>query len=664
MRAPLLTSPGVRQVGLTFALLLALAAPLLAIPATPEKAHVELDVDRTAYTPGEGGRLVAIVRIDEGWHVNSHQPTYEYLIPTTLEVTLPAGWEAPQLTYPKGELERFSFAPEEPLSVFQGAVPIVAAFRVPRAQSFGEVPLNITLTYQACNDRQCLPPVKHTQMTALRIGPGEPKDHGFFAGEGVGAGAVANAGSTRAGGGTAGGSATGTNTDTSTTAGTSDAGAAPERSSSLPANAPAGEQTSAAARIDAAAPPARSLLWIFALALLGGLILNAMPCVLPVLSIKVVSLVKHANLTRGEIATAGLATTLGIFVSFWGLAGVAVAARNAGAAVGWGLHFQQPAFVALLAVVVVLFSLNMWGIFEIRLPGRLATAAGGRQEGIAGHFVTGLFATLMATPCSAPFLGTAVGFALAQPAAMVFAVFTAVGLGMALPYLLLAAWPAAARLLPKPGAWMVRLKEVMGFLLAGTAIWLFYVLAQQVSAAGLARIQLGLLLLALAVWAGRSARPGLPLAAAFTAVVLIAAGTVWVAAAAPPARRGTLAEGPRGLIAWQPFERARAERLVAEGTPVFVDVTADWCVTCKVNERLVLETPEVAGAFERMGVVAMRADWTSRDRAIGDFLAEHGRYGIPFYLLYRPGAEPHVFPELITRDLVIDVVERTQQAAR
>src|SRR6185436_7179649 len=266
--------------------------------------------------------------------------------------------------------------------------------------------------------------------------------------------------------------------------------------------------------------------------------------------------------------------------------------------------------------------LNMWGIFGIQLPGRLATAAGGgRREGIAGHFVTGLFATLMATPCSAPFLGTAVGFALGQPAIAVFAVFTAVGLGMAAPYLLLAAWPRAARLLPKPGAWMVRLKEVMGFLLAAAAVWLFYVLAQQVSAGWLAAVQLGLLLLALVVWLGRGARAGLPRAAAIAAVQLAAGGTL-----------------------------------------VFVDVTADWCVTCKVNERLVLDTPEVAGAFDRNGVVAMRADWTTRDRAIGDFLAAHGRYGIPFYLLYRPGGEPHVFPELITRDLVIGAVERTQTA--
>src|SRR6185295_17185456 len=206
------------------------------------------------------------------------------------------------------------------------------------------------------------------------------------------------------------------------------------------------------------------------------------------------------------------------------------------------------------------------------------------------------------------------------------------------PYLLLAAWPRAARLLPKPGMWMVRLKEVMGFLLAGAAVWLFYVLAQQVSAASLAIVQLGLLLLALVVWLGRGARAGGARAAAIAAVVVVAAGTVWAAGAAPPARRGALAEAPRGLIAWQPFERAKAEQLAAAGTLVFVDVTADWCVTCKVNERLVLDTPEVAGAFDRNGVVAMRADWTTRDRAIGDFLAAHGRYGIPFYVLYRPGA--------------------------
>ncbi len=653
-----------RRARFLLGLLVATAGPLAALPAFEEKASVELDVDRTAYAPGEPGRLVALVRIEEGWHVNSHQPTYEYLIPTTVEVALPKGWEAPRLAYPRPEIARFTFA-EEALSVFQGEVPVVAAFRVPPAQSTGEVPLLVTVTYQACNDTQCLPPVRHEQKAALRIGgDGEAKDHGYFAREtGAAASAAAAGGGAGAGGGGTGVPARGGGLATAAGEGASTATDGPRASANLETAAvpvtPAGARA-----LGGDGAKGRSLPWMLALALLGGLILNAMPCVLPVLSIKVFSLVKHANLGRREVATAGIATTVGILASFWALAAAAVLARRAGAAVGWGLHFQQPAFVALLAVVVVLFSLNLWGIFEIQLPGRLATAAGGgRREGIAGHFVTGLFATLMATPCSAPFLGTAVGFALGEPTAIVFAVFTAVGLGMAAPYLLLAAWPAAARLLPKPGAWMVRLKEVMGFLLAGAAIWLFYVLAQQVSAASLALVQLGLLLLALVVWLSRTARPGLQRAAAVTAVLAVAGGTVWAAAAAPAARRSVLAEPARGLIAWQPFERARAEQLAAAGTLVFVDVTADWCVTCKVNERLVLETPEVAGAFDRNGVVAMRADWTARDRAIGDFLAAHGRYGIPFYVLYRPGGETHVFPELITRDLVIGAVERTQTAA-
>jgi suppressor for copper-sensitivity B len=297
----------------------------------------------------------------------------------------------------------------------------------------------------------------------------------------------------------------------------------------------------------------------------------------------------------------------------------------------------------------------MWGVFEIHLPHRLARiAGGGRQEGLAGHFVTGLFATLMATPCSAPFLGTAVGFALGQEAPVVLAVFTAVGVGMALPYLLLAAWPRVARLLPRPGAWMVRLKEVMGFLLAAAAVWLFYVLASQVSAAALAGVQVALLGLALAVWLRRAPAPSWLRRAATAGALLAAVATVAVAANAPPARAVDAAKA--GLIAWVPWDGAEAARLAAAGTPVFVDVTAEWCFTCKVNEQLVLETPPVAAAFREAGVVAMRADWTNRDAAIGELLATHGRYGIPFYLLHRPGAEPLVFPELLTQAAVLEAV--------
>ncbi len=239
----------------------------------------------------------------------------------------------------------------------------------------------------------------------------------------------------------------------------------------------------------------------------------------------------------------------------------------------------------------------------------------------------------MATPCSAPFLGTALGFALGQPAGTVFAAFTAIALGMALPYLALAAFPAAVRLVPRPGPWMDRLKTVMGFLLAAAAVWLFYVLAAQLSRERLAFVQLAVLAMALCVWwarvAGRSWRK-------LAAAGAVAAAVATLALAAGGAPRAAAATGG-GLIDWLAWDRVEAEGLAAEGRLVFVDVTADWCFTCKVNERLALETAEVAAAFERLQVVAMKADWTNRDDAITDFLADHGRYGIPFYLLYRPG---------------------------
>jgi suppressor for copper-sensitivity B len=324
-------------------------------------------------------------------------------------------------------------------------------------------------------------------------------------------------------------------------------------------------------------------------------------------------------------------------------------------------------------VVVVLFCLNLWGLFEIPLPQRLARLGGigtnGPREGIAGHFFSGLFATLMATPCSAPFLGTAIGFALAQPAPVVFAIFAALGLGMALPYLLIAAVPGVARLLPRPGAWMETVRGVMGFLLAAAAVWLFYVLSSQVAPEQLAAIQLGLLGIALFTWiqhrvaAGRALRGMAALGMLAAIAVTLAAAVGGTRAQAAPA--GSLTAGkPAGLIPWVAFDRSRAESLARGGQLVFVDVTADWCFTCKVNERLILDTPEVARAFEEHNVVPMKADWTNRDDRIGAFLAEHGRYGIPFYLLYRPGQAPHVFGELPSKDGLVSTVRDAAAGSR
>jgi suppressor for copper-sensitivity B len=272
----------------------------------------------------------------------------------------------------------------------------------------------------------------------------------------------------------------------------------------------------------------------------------------------------------------------------------------------------------------------------------------------------------MATPCSAPFLGVALGFALAQTAPVIAAMFTAVGLGMALPYLLLALAPGLARLLPKPGAWMENVRGAMGFVLAASAVWLFYVLAAQVSPERLAVIQLSLLALALFAWLYHRGvtMPSRPALRRFAAAGMVAAvvGTFLVAAGAGErATAATTAGKPAGLISWVSFDRTRAESLAAAGTPVFVDVTADWCFTCKVNERLVLDTPEVARVFTEHAVVPMRADWTNRNDEIGAFLAEHGRYGIPFYLLYLPGGEAHVFSELPSKEGLVETVRKVAE---
>jgi suppressor for copper-sensitivity B len=393
-----------------------------------------------------------------------------------------------------------------------------------------------------------------------------------------------------------------------------------------------------------------------------------MPCVLPVLSLKLVGILQHAGQDRRAIATGGLATSAGIVISFIALALLAIGVRAAGGLVGWGVQFQNPAFVTFLAVVVVLFSLNLWGVFEVPLPRALSRfSGGGAHDGVLGHFATGLFATLMATPCSAPFLGTAVGFGLSQSAGVILAVFTAIGVGMALPYLFMAAVPGSVARLPKPGAWMLKLKVVLGFLLAGAAIWLLYVLSAQVSPERLAAIEVGLLVLSLLVWLG-----GDPMGATAlrtigrVGAVAAIAGTLFIAARATPVAIDVQRQSAAGHgIDWTMFDRGQAESLARDGRLVFVDVTADWCFTCKANERLILDTREVTEAFARHAVIPMRADWTNQNEEIARFLADFGRYSIPFYLLYRPGAEPHLFPELLSKRDVLRVLDQSagQQAS-
>jgi len=410
-------------------------------------------------------------------------------------------------------------------------------------------------------------------------------------------------------------------------------------------------------------PPAAPLAVMLGLAVLGGLILNLMPCVLPVLALKLAGAVGLSGQSARQVRAGFLAAAAGILVSFMALAGALAALKAGGIAIGWGIQFQQPIFLVAMTALVTLFAANLWGWFEVPLPALFGDAAlaGSAARGLLGHFLTGVFATLLATPCSAPFLGTAVGFALAGGTGEIVVIFAMLGLGLALPYLAVAAWPRVALALPRPGPWMVWLRRLLGLALAATALWLLNVLAAQQD--GLtARLVGGAMLalltaLALARVIGRLAGGMLAVIAVVTAMAV----PLWRDDASPPSARD---EPAQGAVAWVPFDRVRIGPLVAEGRTVLVDVTADWCLTCQVNKRLVLERGEIA---KRLGgdVVAMRADWTRPSATIADYLASFGRYGIPFNAVYGPGApEGIALPELLTDSAVLAALEQAARPVR
>jgi suppressor for copper-sensitivity B len=379
-------------------------------------------------------------------------------------------------------------------------------------------------------------------------------------------------------------------------------------------------------------------------ALLGGLILNVMPCVLPVLSIKLASALQMRDRGPGRVRLGFLAAAGGVLAFFALLGAVVVGLRAGGVAVGWGMQFQQPAFLALMVGLMVLFAANLFGLFHLALPQGAQTALARAETGpsLRADFATGAFAAVMATPCSAPFLGTAVAYALTSGPAATMAVFLAMGAGLAAPFLLLAARPGWVRALPRPGRWMNAVKLAMGALLLLAAAWLLWVLlgsagplvAGAVAAAAAATL--------LTLWLGRRGWLALPGLAVIVAAALLPAQAP---RAAPEA----------GWEAWSPA------RLEARGATeiVLVDVTADWCLTCQANKRLVLDDSDVAAALGAAGATPLRADWTRPDPAIAAYLADHGRYGIPFNAVYGPGApDGIVLPELLTERAVLDALGR------
>ncbi len=431
----------------------------------------------------------------------------------------------------------------------------------------------------------------------------------------------------------------------------------------------------------AAAPVAQtSGLWAILLsALVGGLTLNLMPCVLPVLSLKFAGLTRLAgagenpSARRRAVRVGFAATGLGIVSCFLGIAAVLVGLRWSGATLGWGIQFQQPWFLAGMAVVTVLFAASLFDWFHVGIPqwavrlSEAGSAMSGRDGSqlsrgpVVEAFLTGAFATLLATPCSAPFVGTAVGFALARGPAEILGIFFCLGIGMGLPFFGAALVPGVTRWLPRPGPWMITLRRILGVLLLGTAVWLLAILSSVSGpmATFWAVVLLGALL-ALSRWSRLGGRldgqlwPKLAMAALAILVVV-------AAMASPPS--GPLPDQRAGD--WQRFDPAALDRLVADGKTVLVDVSASWCLTCKVNELAALKTAEVRGRLSQPGTVTMRADWSRPDPSIAHYIQGFARYGIPLDVVYgprRPAGE--ALPELLTAGLVVNALDRASGAER
>jgi thiol:disulfide interchange protein DsbD len=400
-----------------------------------------------------------------------------------------------------------------------------------------------------------------------------------------------------------------------------------------------------------------SLLMLALSAILGGLILNLMPCVFPVLSIKAISLVEQAKKSPGAVRMKGIAFTAGVLVSMLALAGALLAFRAAGQQIGWGFQLQSPVLVTLVAYLMLAVGLNLSGVFEF--GGSLAGVGDGltRGGGLSSSFFTGVLTTVVATPCTAPFMATAIGAALAQPPGTALTIFAALGFGLSLPFLLLSFAPGLRRFLPKPGAWMDTLKQVFAFPMYASAAWLLWVLAQQVSPGGLAAALAGFVLIGLAAWAFQKSHAtlGTGRAVALITALLALGGALFLptrmqAAGAPAAREA-------GADEWQPYDAAKLDALVADGKPVLVNFTASWCLTCLVNERNAFADSDVQDTFKRKGVVLIKGDWTNREPSITQALSAFGRAGVPLYVVYNsvPGSQaPKILPQLLTANLVRD----------
>lgn len=611
--------------------------------ATPY-VSVSIVADTASIEPGKPFRLGLLYRIDQHWHIYGPVRT-EFGLPTTVKFELPPGFVAGEVQYPP--TKRYIDAGVESFG-YENEVLLFATIRPPENLPTGSpVTLKASSTWLVCKtDGQCIPGRQSLQLD-LPLGPATP----------------------------------------SAQAPLFDRYAALIKPSA-PASAPTeprpatspNEQSASAEKgafsfISESSTAQRRSPWLMLLfAFLGGIILNVMPCVLPVLSLKIMGFVQQAGDDRSRTLSLGIVFTIGVLVSFLALATVVVALQGAGQQLGWGFQFQEPRFLVFMSAIILAFCLSLFGVFHINLPGQAMQGAYSLQsrQGFVGSFFSGVLATALATPCTAPLLGPALGYAFTQPAHWVYLFFLMIGAGLSAPYLLLAAFPAWLRILPRPGRWMETFKEFMGFLLLATVVWLLWLFGKTAGGAeGIIALLAFLVAVALGSWViGRGVTPVSSRAkrrfSMVVAVLIVAAGYMWF-----PERHVRWLKNAGASVSnspsassdgrWEPFTVERVEELVATNKTVFVDFTADWCVTCKVNEKAVLAHPSVVKSFEEKDVALLKADYTHQPPELTRIIRSFGRAGVPLYLLFPAGdaANPIVLPEALTPAIVLNALQRT-----
>ena len=535
----------------------------------------------------EGGVILAIqLLIDKGWHVNSNKPHDEFLIPVQIEVTSDFNNQKNEIIFPKPEDIKLEFS-EEPVSVFEGSPVFGSVVNFPKDTELGKKDIIVKVTYQACNDKTCMPPETlidtiSVNVVEKNVAVQENKNDIF---------SKINFGKTEAP--------------------KKEISEAPVKSGEEPIG-----------------------IWIALLsAFLGGIILNLMPCVLPVLSLKILGIVQQSGEDSRKRIKHGIAFTLGVLASFLVLAGVLLLLRAGGEQLGWGFQLQSPAFIILLTILLFLFALSMFGVFEIGTSLTTVGQKSSNDTGFVGSFSSGILATVVATPCTAPFMGSALGYALSQPTIVALLIFAMLGLGMALPYLLLTTVPGLVKYIPRPGAWMESFKQFMGFLLMATVLWLLWVFSLQVGAEGLLILLAAFIIVSIGGWIfgrwGNIAKPKPTRIKAILLTALFIIGGVVFAFKYIDTNVQISQSIEQGNINWQKFTPELLKKSLQEGKPVFIDFTAAWCLSCQVNEKVAFGSKDVQKAFKKLDVVMLKADWTNSDEMITKELAKFGRNSVP-----------------------------------